>query len=103
MKDMQRLRLKLVSDLAEVFELSKQHALSNHPDVTAKQKQIWVRIMSYTAQVINSISKSCDEAEVTKDLERLEAMVNEALAYEKARRDQRERPEPASSAAARGP
>jgi hypothetical protein len=42
-----------------------------------------MRIMAYIGQVMNSISKSFDEAQVTKDLERLEKMIGEAVAKEK--------------------
>jgi len=76
------MRLKLLRDLEDVFNMSKNFAQSKADDVTPKQRQIWIRIMAYTGQVMNSISKSFDEAQVTKDLERLEKMINEAMATE---------------------
>jgi hypothetical protein len=82
---MQQMRLKLLNDLEDVFNMSKAFAQSKAEDVTPKQRQIWIRIMAYTGQVINSISKSFDEAQITKDLERLEKMINEAVATEKSR------------------
>lgn len=78
---MQRLRQKLLVDLENVFNMSKAYA--QNKDVTAKQRQIWVRIMVYTGQVINSITKSFDESQVTEDLQKLEKMINEAMAKEK--------------------
>ncbi len=82
-KDMQTMRLKLLCDLQDVFNMAKDYAKAKTEDMTPKQRQIWIRIMAYTGQVINSISKSFDEAQITKDLERLEKMINEAVASEK--------------------
>ena len=79
--DMQRLRQKLLVDLEDVFNMAKGYA--QNQDVTAKQKQHWIRIMAYTGQVMNSITKSFDEAQVTEDLQKLEKMINEAMAKEK--------------------
>jgi len=80
---MQKTRLKLLNDLQDMFNMAKGYAQSNDPKVTPKQRQIWMRIMAYIGQVMNSISKSFDEAQVTKDLERLEKLINEAVAKEK--------------------
>ncbi len=87
--DMQAMRMKLLRDLEDVFNMAKAFAQSKEKDgagesvVPPKQRQIWIRIMAYTGQVMNSISKSFDEAQVTKDLERLEKMLSEAMATEK--------------------
>ena len=83
--DMQKTRLKLLNDLQDMFNMAKGYAQSKDPEVTPKQLQIWMRIMAYIGQVMNSISKSFDEAQVTKDLERLEKLINEAVAKEKGR------------------
>jgi hypothetical protein len=86
---MQTTRLKLLRDLEDMFNMAKGSAQNKkktktgEPIVSAKQKQIWIRIMAYTGQVMNSISKSFDEAQVTKDLERLEKLINETMAKEK--------------------
>ena len=82
-RDMQSLRLKLLKDLEQVFDLAKNYAQDLSEDVSPKQRQIWIRVMAYTGQVMNSLTKSFDEAQVTKDLERLEKLVNEAMAKEK--------------------
>jgi len=79
--DMQKTRLKLLSDLQAMFDMAKAYATSK--ETKDKQRQIWIRIMAYIGQVMNSISKSFDEAQVTKDLERLEKLINEAVAKEK--------------------
>ena len=106
-RDMQSLRLKLLKDLEQVFDLAKTYASAGTQphgeeeavkralgqgkvateEVTPKQRQIWIRVMAYTGQVMNSLTKSFDEAQVTKDLERLEKMINEAMAKEKAGED----------------
>ena len=85
---MQQLRLKLLNDLGEVFSMAKAFAQNNEKTekgeqvVAPKQRQIWIRIMAYTGQVMNSISKSFDEAQITTDLQKLEKMINEAMATE---------------------
>jgi len=78
---MQKTRLKLLSDLQAMFDMAKAYAINK--ETKGKQRQIWMRIMAYIGQVMNSISKSFDEAQVTKDLERLEKLINEAVAKEK--------------------
>ena len=83
--DMQLIRLELIKDLQAVFNMAKGFAQSKDDKMTSKQRQGWVSIMAYTGQVMNSISKSFDESQVTKDLERLEKMINEAMATEKNR------------------
>ena len=87
--DMQKTRLKLLTDLQDMFDRAKGYAESKDPEVTPKHRQIWMRIMAYIGQVMNSISKSFDEAQVTKDLERLEKLINEAVAKEKGGRTKR--------------
>lgn len=91
-RDMQKTRLKLLRDLEDMFNMAKGYAQNkeitktDEPVVSPKQKQIWIRIMAYTGQVMNSISKSFDEAQVTKDLAHLEKMINEAMAKEESGR-----------------
>jgi hypothetical protein len=80
---MQKTRLKLLRDLETMFDMAKSYATSE--DATAKQRQVWARIMAYIGQVMNSISKSFDEAQITHDLEKLEKMIDEAMATEKDR------------------
>ena len=74
----QEIRSKLIIQLTDMFELA--HNYSQAEKATPKQKQMFMRVMAYIAQVINSLSKSFDEATVTKDLEVLENMINEAVA-----------------------
>jgi ArsR family metal-binding transcriptional regulator len=76
--NMQRTRLKLLQDLESMFDMAKAHATNEK--TKDKQRQIWLRIMAYIAQVMNSLSKTFDEATVTRDLEELEKMINEAMA-----------------------
>ena len=75
--DTQKIRSKLLADLQTMFDLAKEYVgKSKHP----KQKQLFIRVMGYIAQVMNSLSKAFDEAAVTEDLEVLEKMINEAMA-----------------------
>ena len=92
--DMQKTRLKLLSDLQAMFDMAKAYATNK--ETKDKPRQIWVRIMAYTGQVMNSISKSFDEAQVTKDLERLEKLIDEALAKEEDRGTNERSPKPNS-------
>jgi len=76
--NMQRTRLKLLKDLESMFDMAKAYATNEN--TKDKQRQVWVRIMAYIGQVMNSLSKTFDEATVTRDLEELEKMINEAMA-----------------------
>jgi len=67
-----------MKNLKELFDLSSGQAKNTALDL--EQRQFWVRIAGYVAQVINSVSKSFDEAFVTLELRRLEKIVNEAVA-----------------------
>ena len=71
----------MLHTLQELFSLAKEQAQNNKLQLSQRQK--WVRAASYVAQVINSLTKSFDEAQITKDLEKLEKLVNEAMAKEK--------------------
>jgi translation elongation factor P/translation initiation factor 5A len=75
--DTQRLRAKLLKKLEAIFNLAED---SVKTAATPRQKQAYMRIMGYIAQVMNSLSKTFDEAMVTKDLEALEKMISEAMA-----------------------
>jgi ArsR family metal-binding transcriptional regulator len=79
--DTQKIRENMLLNLQELFTLAKEQA--QNKKLALPQRQKWVRVASYVAQVINSLTKSFDEAQVTKDLERLEKLINEAMAKEK--------------------
>jgi len=66
---MRKAYLQLLSDLQAMLDRAKTYAISK--EKKDKQRQIWIRIMTYIGQVMNSISKSFDEAQVTDDLKRL--------------------------------
>lgn len=82
--NMQRVRLKLLADLEVMFDMAKTHATNE--ELKPKQRQIWTRIAAYIGQVMNSLSKTFDEAAITKELEELERMINEAMAKRKTKR-----------------
>jgi len=79
----QKIREDMLQSLQELFTLAKEQAENKKLDL--RQRQKWVRVASYVAQVTNSLTKSFDEAQITKDLEKLEKMINEAMAKEKNR------------------
>lgn len=84
----QRIRSKLLSDLERMFEMAETCATDS--DLDARERQTWTRIAAYIGQVMNSLTKTFDEAEVTKELEVLEKMVNEAVAKGKDQGTQKE-------------
>ena len=79
----QKIREEMLINLQELFSLAKQQAQNKKLELEQRQK--WIRVASYTAQVVNSLTKSFDEAQVTKDLEKLEKLIGEAVAKEKDR------------------
>ena len=81
--DTQKIRENLLLNLQELFGLAKKQA--QNEKLRLPQRQKWVRVASYVAQVMNSLTKSFDEAQITKDLANLEKMINEAMAKEKIR------------------
>ena len=70
------LRQKLLNELEAMFDLARKAA--SDPQTKPKQAQIWVRIMGYLGQVMNSISESFDEAKALEYFENLERMIREA-------------------------
>jgi GTPase Era involved in 16S rRNA processing len=64
-------------ELKALAEMAQQKAIDTHP-LSVESKQNWARLAAYISQVINSISKTYDEPQVTAELERLEKMIEEA-------------------------
>jgi hypothetical protein len=75
--DTQQLRCKVLKKLEAMFILAEKCVKTAK---TAKQKADFMRVMGYIAQVMNSLSKTFDEATVTQDLQELEKMISEAMA-----------------------
>ena len=65
-----------MTELEAMFDIAKKAATD--PQTKPKQAQIWVRIMGYLGQVMNSISETFDEAKALEYLENLERMIHEA-------------------------
>ncbi|MGQ9507682.1 MAG: hypothetical protein ACUVTB_07525 [Candidatus Bathycorpusculaceae bacterium] len=75
--DTQKIRFELILELKALAEMAQQKAIDTHP-ASVETKQNWARIAAYISQVINSISKTYDEATALEELERLEKMIEEA-------------------------
>jgi predicted transcriptional regulator len=75
--DTQRIRFELILELKALAEMAQQKAIDAHP-LSVETKQNWARIAAYISQVINSISKTYDEATALEELEKLEKMIEEA-------------------------
>jgi len=87
--DTQRLRVKAVKGLEELFDLASafakdtykfQYAQGKREPITMKQRQMWARIAAYSAQIMNTIANGIDDRQIDKDLALLEKLVNEATA-----------------------
>ena len=76
----QRLRQKLITQLESMFDLAEQSARNAK---TPKQREGFMRIAGYIAQVLNSLSRSFDEALINEELDRLEKMIDETIAKDK--------------------
>jgi Icc-related predicted phosphoesterase len=68
----QDLRVQLIADLQQLFNLSKQMAK------TAENPEDWVKICGYIAQVINSLSNAYDEVRFNEQMRELENLIEEA-------------------------
>ena len=66
-----------MAKLEDMFDLAEESAKDAK---TPRQRQSFMRIMGYIAQVMNSLSKTFDESALTRDLEVLERMIDEAIA-----------------------
>lgn len=81
--DTQKLREAMMKSLRELFSLAKRQC--ENEKLTLPQRQKWVRVAAYVASIINCLTKTFDEAAITKDLAKLEKMINETMAKEKTR------------------
>lgn len=78
-RDTQQLRRKLMNELEQMFDIAKSAVEAAKGDKTkAKQVQIWIRVMGYLGQVMNSLADSFDEAKAMEYFENLERMIHEA-------------------------
>ncbi|MBS7657091.1 MAG: hypothetical protein QXI71_02190 [Candidatus Bathyarchaeia archaeon] len=70
----QKLRKKLISKLEVLFNHATQMARSS--DVANRDE--WMRIAGYIAQVINSVADSFDEVKFNTDIKQLRVMIEAA-------------------------
>ncbi len=70
----QRMRFELIFELKALEEMAQQHAIDTiEPDA----KRDWMRLAAYISQVINSISKTYDEASINSELKVLQKRIDE--------------------------
>ena len=84
--DTQRVRLRLMINLEQIFHIACAYARGQNNRVVGKdgkqryltvsERQLWARIATYTAQIIDSVAKGIDERQIDKDLDKLEEMLN---------------------------
>ncbi|MBT0160228.1 hypothetical protein G4O51_09610 [Candidatus Bathyarchaeota archaeon A05DMB-2] len=70
----QRVRFELIFELKSLLEMAQQRAIDT---VSPEMKRDWMRTAAYIGQVINSISKTYDEASVDAELKKLQQKVEE--------------------------
>jgi hypothetical protein len=76
----QRVRFELILELKALEEMAQQNAIDER---CADIKLIWVRVAAYVGQVVNSISKSYDDATVDAELSRLKRQVEQLAGMKK--------------------
>jgi hypothetical protein len=70
----QRVRFELIFELKALAEMAAEKAIDTvQPDA----KRDWMRATAYISQVINSISKTYDEASIDTELKQLQNKIEE--------------------------
>lgn len=85
--DTQKLRTKTIKKLERLFDSASAIARGEveyqsvegkvHP-ISLKERQGWVRVAAYVAQIMQNISNGFDEKQIDEDMAELEKLVNEA-------------------------
>ena len=65
----QRVRFELIFELKALAEMAQEKAIDT---VSPDSKRDWMRAAAYISQVINSISKTYDEASIDTELKQLQ-------------------------------
>ena len=90
----QKIRENLLSNLTSIFEsavkFAKGKTTINGHELMLKEREKWVRVAAYTAQVINSVASGFDERQIDVQLDELEGLVNEAKAKAKTKKTKRQ-------------
>jgi len=75
--DTQRLRIKTLTRLEDLFDLAQE--MARNPNIKGR-RHIWARVAAYIAQVIEQVSKGFDERQMNVYLNELERLVHAARA-----------------------
>ena len=70
----QRVRFELIFELKALAEMAQEKAIDT---VSPDSKRDWMRAAAYISQVINSISKTYDEASIDTELKQLQNKIEE--------------------------
>lgn len=104
----------MIEDLKELFDMASSFARGDYKfqyhngereAVSIKERQKWVRVAAYTAQILTSVTDGFDERQIDRDLTELERLVSEARAKGKAPQAEegaRQREEPHRSTEGQG-
>ena len=74
--DTQRIRAQLIMELKALQETSVDQVQSARGNKTTEQ-QNWIRLAAYLSQVINSVGKTYDIAQIKTELEQLRKTIGE--------------------------
>jgi BMFP domain-containing protein YqiC len=75
--DTQQVRSQLLTDLKTLFETANTKATETTNPKQWKQRLQWLKTSAYLSQVINSISKTYDIAQIKTELEQLRKRIGE--------------------------
>jgi len=90
--DTQRIRGQLIAELEALVDVANEKAINITNPKQWKQRQNWVRLAAYIAQVINSISKTYDLAQIKQELEELRKIVREMRRHELGKGEEGDKP-----------
>ncbi len=70
----QDLRVSLINDLSKLFAIARDMAQFSE----GEERRAWMKICSYIAQIINSLTNSYDEVRFNEQMKELDEMIDEA-------------------------
>jgi len=70
-------REKAIKRIKQLIETAHKHAMDEN--LSAAERQKWIRLEAYMHQVLNSILREYDEAKIKEEIKKLRKMVEEQL------------------------
>lgn len=93
--DAERARRRLTAELQRAYKVASNYARGRvkyvvgengkqHP-ITIAERRYWLLVAARTAQIIDSLTQGIDEQKLYQDLDKLDAILRGATAYETAK------------------